>query len=416
MKGKNLRNTSITNSETTSVNKKRIDLNSNIDFQNTKIAFAHHTNGELRKASWLFRLMNNHRLVTYGSNWALRLLKWNVPFVETAIKKTIFAHFCGGTTLLNSMPAIEHLKKFDTKTILDYGVEAKQSEGDFNLTMNENIRALDFAGKTGNIPFVSIKITGLCRFELLERVQAGTPLTAEENQEYLFAFKRVDSICHVARDRKVSVMIDAEESWIQDAIDRIADEMMRRYNGEKVVVLNTFQMYRHDRLEFLKQSFIKAQQKGYLLGAKLVRGAYMEKERKRAEEMRYATPINPDKVATDQMYNDALLFCVSNYSKIMVCNATHNAQSSMLLAALMQEMGIKTGHPHFYFCQLYGMSDNLTFNLSAAGYNVAKYLPYGSVKEVVPYLIRRAQENSTVTGDMSREYSLLKKEMQRRGI
>ena len=214
----------------------------------------------------------------------------------------------------------------------------------------------------------------------------------------------------------VSVMIDAEESWIQDAIDRIADEMMRRYNTKSAIVFNTFQMYRHDRLHFLTLSYEKSIKKGYFLGAKLVRGAYMDKERKRAAEQGYPTPINPDKVATDKLYNDALVFCANHYDRIAVCNATHNALSSQLLVSLMLELHIEPSHPHFWFCQLYGMSDNLTFNLAARGYNVAKYLPYGSVHDVVPYLVRRAQENAAVTGDMSREYALISKELKRRNI
>ena len=387
-----------------------------INFGNTEVAFAHKTDRELRKASWLFRLMNNPRLVDIGNVLALKAVEWKLPFAETVIRSTIFEQFCGGTTLLDSMPAIEKLVKVNSKTILDFGAEGKESENDFNLTMNENIRAIDFASRSRNIPFVSIKITGLARFELLEKIQRNAPMTHDEQNEYFNVSKRLDAICHSAREKGISVLIDAEETWIQDTIDRMANIMMARYNKDKAVVFNTFQMYRHDRLAYLKTSYELAREKKFILGAKLVRGAYMEKERKRAEEMGYPTPINPDKVATDKMYNDALVYCVAHLEHICCMNATHNAQSSMLLADLMEEMGVAHNHPHFWFCQLFGMSDNVTFNLAAAGYNVAKYMVYGPVSDVVPYLVRRAQENTSVTGDMSRELLLIEKEKARRGL
>lgn len=387
-----------------------------LDFSNTAIAFAHKSDSELKKTAWLFKTMNNPNLVKFGSQMALKAVEWGLPFAETVVENTIYQQFCGGTTLLNSSKTIENLAQNNTKSILDYGVEAKETEEDFNRTMVENIRAIEFAAKSKSIPFISIKITGIGRFDLLAKLQSNAPLTMEEQNEYFSVSKRLDSICHAGKDKGICVLIDAEESWIQDSIDRMANMMMARYNKEKVVVYNTFQMYRHDRLKFLKESYELAQQKEFLLGAKLVRGAYMEKERKRAEEMGYPTPINPDKVATDKLYNDGLVFCATNYERIACINATHNAQSSKLLAELMEEMQIPHNHPHFYFSQLYGMSDNITFNLAAAGYNVAKYLVYGTVKDVIPYLVRRAQENTSVTGDMSRELSLITTEVKRRGL
>ena len=393
------------------------EINRNrLDFSNTENAFSHKTDNGLKKMAWLFRMMNNPTLVKMGSPLALKSVAWGLPFAETVIKNTIFEQFCGGTTLLNSLGTIDNLGKSRTKTILDYGVEAKETEDEFNKTMNENIRAIEFASKSKEIPFVSIKITGLARFELLEKIQNNAPMTEDEKNEYFNASKRLDAICHSSRDKKISVLIDAEESWIQDSIDKMANIMMARYNKERAVVYNTFQMYRHDRLTFLKESFELAKQKDYFLGAKLVRGAYMEKERRRAEEKGYSTPINPDKIGTDKMYNDALVFCVANFEKIACINATHNAQSSMLLAELMDEMGIARDHTHFYFSQLLGMSDNITFNLAAAGFNVAKYLVYGTVHDVLPYLVRRAQENTSITGDMSRELGLIQKEVKRRGL
>jgi proline dehydrogenase len=387
-----------------------------LDFSNTENAFSNKSDKELKKTAWLFRMMNSPTLVKLGAPIALKSVEWGLPFAEKIVQNTIFQQFCGGTTLLNSSKTIERLAKGHSKSILDYGVEAKETEDEFNKAMNENIRAIEFASRSEDIPFISIKITGLARFELLEKIQNNAPMTEEEKNEYFNASKRLDAICHTGRDKGICVLIDAEESWIQDAIDRMANIMMARYNKEKAVVYNTFQMYRHDRLAFLKESFELAKSKEYYLGAKLVRGAYMEKERKRAEEMNYATPINPDKVATDKIYNDGLVFCVSNFEQIACMNATHNAQSSMLLAGLMDEMGIARGHTHFYFCQLLGMSDNITFNLAAAGFNVAKYIVYGTVHDVLPYLVRRAQENTSVTGDMSRELSLVQKEVKRRGL
>jgi proline dehydrogenase len=387
-----------------------------LDFSNTQIAFSSKSDAQLKKTAWLFRMMNNPRLVKMGNAVALKAVAWRLPFAETVIKKTVFPQFCGGTTLLNSTPTIDNLGKHNTKSMLDFGVEGKETEEEFNKTMVENIRAIDFASKSKSIPFVVIKITGLTRFDLLAKIQNSAPLTFDEQNEYFNSSKRVDAICHAARDKGICVLIDAEESWIQDAIDRIANMMMGRYNKDKVVVYNTFQMYRHDRLDFLKESYNLAREKGYLLGVKIVRGAYMEKERNRAEEMAYATPINPDKVATDKQFNEALVFCVFNFEHIACINATHNVQSTVLLAELMEEMGIARDHSHFYFSQLLGMGDNITFNLATAGYNVAKYIVYGSVRDVTPFLIRRAQENTSVTGDMSREYSLIQKELKRRGL
>ena len=387
-----------------------------LDFTNTQIAFSLKTNKELKKTAWLFGLMSKPSLVSLGSKLAMKSIEWNLPFAETAIKHTIYEQFCGGTTLLDASDSIDKLAQFGTKTILDYGVEGKDSEEDFNRTMVENLSAIDFASRSKHIPFVCVKISGLARFDLLARIQQNAPLTHNEQTEYFTASKRLDAICHAGREKKVSVLIDAEETWIQDTIDRMANMMMARYNRDKAVVFNTCQMYRHDRLAFLKQSHELSKEKNFILGIKLVRGAYMEKERKRAAEMGYPTPINPDKVATDKMFNDGLVYCIQNIEQIAVINATHNAQSSVLLADLMEEMGVAHNHPHFWFSQLYGMSDNITFNLAEAGYNVAKYMVYGSVKDVVPYLMRRAQENTSVTGDVGRELGLVNKEVKRRGL
>jgi proline dehydrogenase len=388
-----------------------------IDFSNTEIAFAHLSDQELKKSAWLFSMMNKPFLVKYGSKLALWGVENSIPMAELIVKKTVFKQFVGGTTLLDSQPSIERLAQHNTLTILDYGAEAKETELDFNHTMNENIRAIEFAARSvKTAPVISTKITGLARFGLLERIQCAESLTREEVIEYRNALKRVDAICYHASKRGVSVFFDAEESWIQDTIDHLVWLMMRRYNKSEVVVYNTFQLYRKDRLQFLLESYDRSREAGFKLGAKLVRGAYMEKERKRAEEMNYESPINPDKNTTDDLYNTALRFCLDNLDTMAVCNASHNAESALLQVDIMKKKGIKKDHPHTLFSQLYGMSDNLTFNLARAGFRVAKYLPYGQVKEVIPYLIRRAQENTSVTGDAGRELLLIQQEVKRRGL
>lgn len=392
-------------------------MTTTIDFSNTEIAFAHLSNAELKKTAWLFSMMNKPWLVKYGSDLALWAVENRLPLADTIVKKTIFSQFVGGTTLLDSQPSIERLAEYNTLTILDYGAEAKETELDFNHTMNENIRAIDFAARSvKSVPVVSTKITGLARFGLLERVQSAQALTREEVIEYRNALKRVDAICYHASTKGVSVFFDAEESWIQDSIDHLVWLMMRRYNKKQVVVYNTFQLYRKDRLHFLMESYDRAQEAGFKLGAKLVRGAYMLKEGERAKEMGYDNPINPDKASTDDLYNTALRFCLDHLDNMAVCNASHNGESAMLQVEIMGKKGIPHDHPHTLFSQLYGMSDNVTFNLARAGFRVAKYLPYGQVKEVIPYLIRRAQENTSVTGDAGREYKLVMQEVKRRGI
>ena len=387
-----------------------------LDFDNTEIAFSHLSDQELKKAAWLFGLMNKHWLVGIGSKLGIAAIRLHLPFVESIVKSTIYNQFCGGTTLLECQKTIDQLQTKNTLTILDYGAEGKLTEEDFNQTMNETIRAIDFAAHNSAVPVVSTKVSGLARFGLLERMGKGVSLTDGEREEYQHVLKRLDAICHVARDRGVGIFFDAEESWIQNAIDFLVNSMMSRYNKENVIVYNTFQMYRSDRLKYLRESYEVAKKTGYKLGAKLVRGAYMEKERLRAKEMGYPSPILPDKQAVDAAFDEAVRFCVELYEDIASCNASHNQESLRLQAELIAKNKLPKAHPHLNFCQLYGMSDNLTFNLSAAGYNVAKYVPYGPVRDVVPYLIRRAEENSSVTGDMGREYALVHREMKRRGI
>ncbi len=387
-----------------------------VNFKDTKVAFEHKSNDELKRAGWLFRLMNNPKLVKLGSSLGLKALHWKLPFAKTAIKKTIFDQFCGGTSLSETQKTINVLYEHKTQTILDYGAEAKSSEHDFNKTMSETLSAIDFGATNISVPVVSAKITGMARFALLEKIQNGHELMDKEKKEWESALKRINVVCNHACDKKVGIFFDAEESWIQDAIDGVVNDMMEKYNKQSVIVYNTFQMYRHDRLEYLMSSHDVALEKGYMLGAKLVRGAYMEKERKRAEEKKYESPIQKDKISTDNDYNSALQYCIKNYETISSCNATHNEFSNYFQAELINELNIPNNHPHINFCQLYGMSDHITFNLSKGGFNAAKYVPYGAVSDVIPYLIRRANENSSVSGEMSRELKLVKQELKRRRI
>jgi proline dehydrogenase len=388
-----------------------------IDFSNTEVAFADKSDRELKQMKWLFDMMNKAWLVNLSGKLAMFAIKYRLPFVERVIKATIFKQFCGGTTLLDSTSSIEKLYESGIGSILDYGVEGKENEEDFNNTMNENIRALEFAATHESAWLISTKVTGLARNKLLEKVSDQAELTASEQAEWESVRKRLDAICFNAGKLNVGVMIDAEETWLQPAIDDLAQTMMQRYNIKgKAIVYNTFQMYRKDRLEFLQQSYIHSQQMGYLLGAKLVRGAYMEKERRRAAEKGYPSPIHDTKADSDRSYNEGIRFCIEHHDTIALCNATHNEKSCMLMAQLIAQKELEKDHPHFLSAQLLGMSDNLSYNLVDYGFKVAKYMVYGSVKDVVPYLIRRAEENSSVEGDLSRERSLILKEVKRRGI
>lgn len=390
--------------------------NTTVDFSNTQIAFSHLTDRQLKRTAWLFRMMSNPRLVDIGAGIGMWAVQVNFPFARRIVKNTIFRQFVGGTTLLDCQRNIDLLAAFNTLTVLDYGAEAKETEADFNYTMNENIRAIDFASRATSIPVVSTKITGLARFGLLERMQSAQTLTREELSEYRSVLKRLDAVCYHAAQKNISVFIDAEESWIQDSIDHLVWLMMKRYNKQRVVVYNTYQMYRKDRLKFLFESYDRARLAGFKLGAKLVRGAYMEKEAARAAEMGYENPINPDKNATDDHYNTGIRFCIDHCEQMASCNASHNAASALLQVELMDKKGIRRDHPNLMFSQLLGMSDNLTFNLAAAGFRVGKYMPYGQVEDVIPYLIRRTRENTSVTGDIGRELAFIKQEVKRRGL
>jgi proline dehydrogenase len=360
--------------------------------------------------------MNNQNLVKIGSSIGLLAIKFKIPFTETVVRNTIFPQFCGGENLLDCQKTIDKLYEYDTLTILDYGAEGKSDEDDLDAVMEETMKAVEMAASNNSVPVVSTKITGLVDNVILEKMHKKEVLTDGENRKYQHLAERLDEICSKAFELGISVFVDAEESWIQDPIDELVMQMMEKFNKEKATVYNTYQLYNVTKLDHLKRDHQRCLDKGIIFGAKMVRGAYMDKERARAEEMNYPSPIQPDKEATDRDYNAALQYCIENHETISSCCASHNAESNMLQAGLVHSKGIEHNHPHINFCQLYGMSDNITFNLANAGYNAAKYVVYGPIKEVIPYLIRRTEENASVTGEMSRELSMVDKELKRRGL
>ncbi|MFY7734628.1 MAG: proline dehydrogenase family protein [Bacteroidia bacterium] len=384
-----------------------------LDFSNTEIAFQSKNNAELRTSYLLFKAI--------GINW---LVKMGTPLVEIAfalhlpikplIKHTVYKQFVGGEDINDCELAIDNLYKFGIGTILDYSVEGKEAEEDFDYTCKETIDTINKAKNNPKIPFCVFKVTGVARFALLEKLNNNIPLNVDEQVEFEKVVNRIDSICKTAYENNVRLFIDAEETWIQIAIDNLATQMMQKYNKEKAIVFNTLQLYRHDRLAFLKESHQQAISNNYYLGVKLVRGAYMEKERARAKELNYIDPIQPTKEKSDIDYNEALAYCIDHIDRISICAGTHNENSSLYLAQLMSDNQIKNNDNRIYFSQLYGMSDNLSYNLANAGYNVAKYLPYGPVKAVMPYLFRRAAENTSVAGQTGRELNLILKERARR--
>jgi len=384
-----------------------------LSFNNTEISFSGKTNKDLNRSYWLFKLISYNWFVSMGKVLTTIALKLHLP-IKGIIKATVFKQFCGGETILECDKAIHDLGKFNIGTILDYSVEGKVSEHDLDACATETIATIARAKKDTNIPFSVFKVTGLGRMEILEKVSAKRELTHTEDKEFARVCHRVGNICKAAHDAGIPVFIDAEHSWIQDAIDDLANQMMAVYNIRKPIVYNTFQLYRNDRLEFLKHSFELSVKGNYYLGAKLVRGAYMEKERARAIANYYPSPIHTTKQETDDDYNSALLFCIQNIDRIAICAGTHNEDSSLKLVDLMQKNKIHNHNKHIYFSQLLGMSDHISFNLAKEGYNVAKYVPYGPVREVVPYLIRRAQENTSVKGQTGRELGLIIKEKERR--
>lgn len=387
----------------------------NFSFSNTEIAFKPKSNADLKQAHMLFNALGYSWLVNAGPGLVKFSFALGLP-IKGIIKKTIFKQFCGGENIQECERTIAGLHQFKIGTILDYSVEGEETSEVFEATAAEIKRTIDKAAGNPAIPFSVFKLTGVARFSLLEKWGSVAGFSTEEQHAFDTTFERIRGICEYAYEKKVRIFIDAEESWIQPAIDYIAERMMEAFNQENCIVYNTLQLYRHDRYEYLQELYKKAKEKNFWLGVKLVRGAYMEKERERANELGYPSPIQPDKSSSDKDYDASLKFCIEHIDRIHLCAGTHNEESSELLATLMDERGIRKNDERVYFSQLLGMSDHISFNLAHAGYNVAKYVPYGPVKSVLPYLIRRAQENSSAKGQAGRELTLIASELKRRKL
>ena len=384
-----------------------------VHFDDTAVAFSYKTDSNLKKANFIFTVVN-HPAISCMATAAVRLgLALGLP-IKGLIKSTVFYHFCGGETIEKSEETIQRLAQFNVGTILDYSVEGAETETGFDQTTLEILKTIDKAKDNQAVPFCVFKVTGMAQFALLEKIHAKEILLETEKAAFERFRNRVDSICKKAYEYKVPVLVDAEDSWIQNVIDKLAYEMMEKYNKEQTIVFNTYQMYRADMLVNLKEAFHQAAMHNYYLGVKMVRGAYMEKERERAAKLNYADPIHVTKEATDDCFNKGLAFCVDNKQRISLVCGSHNEYSNHYLTVLMQKHGMKPNDNRIWFAQLLGMSDNISFNLAKAGYNVAKYVPYGPVEAVMPYLLRRAAENTSVAGQSSRELRLIRKELKRR--
>ncbi len=384
-----------------------------ISFDDTATAFSYKNDQEMRKANFVFTVVNHPWVSSFATGAVKVGLKLGLP-IEGLIRATVFEHFCGGESIDKAEQAIQKLGKYHVGAILDYSVEGEHNDSAFDATLQETLRTIEKASTSKNIPFSVFKMTGLASAELLEKIQAKQALSSEEQAAFDRIRKRVDTICAKAHETGVPVLIDAEETWIQDPIDALAYEMMAKYNKQKAVVFTTYQMYRTSSLKNLREAFHDAAMHNYFFGVKLVRGAYMEKERKRAQDNDYSDPIQPTKEATDDAFNKALEFCIDNKQRISFMCGSHNDYSNYYLTILMNKHGMKNSDERVWFAQLFGMSDNISFNLAKAGYNVTKYLPYGPVKSVMPYLLRRAEENTSVAGQSSRELTLIRKELKRR--
>lgn len=384
-----------------------------LNFENTEIAFRDQSDVSLKQAYQLFRVMNSRTMVNIGKHLVNFAFAVRFP-VEGIIRHTIYRHFVGGVSIEDCSKTIDRLARQNVDSILDYAQEGEESDDAFDATCKEVIRTIEFASNHKNVPFSVFKITGVARFDLLVKVSEDVPLTGEEKVEFERVQERVDAIFRRGFELDVPVLIDAEETWIQPVLDDMVMSLMARYNKEKAIVQNTYQMYRHDSIERIKQHHRMSLEGGFKFGLKIVRGAYMEKERNRAAELGYPSPIQPDKPATDRDFDDIIRYFIDHLDTIDFMVATHNEDSSLLLARLIDEYNLPRNHPGIYFSQLYGMSDHITYNLAAMGYNVAKYVPYGAVKTMMPYLFRRAEENSSVKGQTNRELKMIRTEMKRR--
>lgn len=384
-------------------------------FDDTQTAFESKSNKDLKKAHTLFKLIASPALTKMGTLWFKIPFATQIPFVKPIVRNTIYKQFVGGETTAECLKVAKELYKYGVSSIMDYSVEGQESEEEFDHVKEEILRLIVIAKENPKeIPFVVFKPTAFGEIGLYEKVGKNVPMSEVEKGKWQRIRNRFDEVCKAGFESDVTMMVDAEESWMQDAADDLVDEMMQKYNQERCIVCNTLQMYRHDRLDYLKKIYQKAEAENYLLGFKVVRGAYMEKERARAEAENYPSPIQPDKASTDRDYNLALEFITENTHRISLFAGTHNEYSCELLTELMRKQNLPSGIHKIWFGQLFGMSDNISFKLGNMGYNIAKYLPYGPIKEVMPYLIRRAQENTSVSGQTGRELSLIEKEIKRR--
>tara|TARA_R100000306_G_scaffold12448_1_gene14997 strand:- start:4281 stop:5456 length:1176 start_codon:yes stop_codon:yes gene_type:complete len=390
-------------------------METNLLFNNTEIAFKLKSDAEIERAYFLFKMIANEPLVRIGTAVTKFALNINLP-VEGLIRSTVFDHFCGGVNEKDCMNTVDALYKANVYSVLDYSVEGKEEEAQFDKTMDKIVELTSFAQNKDAMPFAVFKPTGLGRFELWRKKTENEELTKEEEGEWSRIVERYETVCKAADDCGVSLLVDAEESWMQDAADKLCEQMMEKYNKTRVVIFNTLQCYRWDREEYLLKLHKKAKEKNFRLGFKVVRGAYMEKEHERAEENGYPTPICESKQATDDNFNEVTRYILDNLDDITLYIGTHNEVSCYLAMEIMKAKGLDKNDDRVWFGQLYGMSDNISYNLASEGFNVSKYMPFGPVKDVMPYLIRRAEENTSVAGQTSRELTLLKNERKRRGI
>ncbi len=384
-------------------------------FDNTEIAFSLKSDSELERAYFLFKMISIEPLVKIGTAATNFAIKAHLP-IEGLIRSTVFDHFCGGVNEVDCLPVIDKMFDKGVSSVLDYSVEGKENDKEFDAAMTTTLKIMDFAKEKESMPIAVFKPTGFGRLKLFEKIGNGDVLTDKEQEEWQKVVNRFDAICKRGKEHDIEVLIDAEESWMQDASDALVRDMMQKYNTEKPIVFNTLQMYRTDRLGFLKTEHQLAKEKGYYMGFKLVRGAYLEKENERAIDKGYPTPMCKSKLETDTNFNNAVSYILENLSEISLFIGSHNEESSYAAMNLMAQMGLKNNDERVWFGQLYGMSDHISFNLASKGYNVAKYIPFGPVKDVMPYLIRRAEENTSVAGQTGRELALLTKEKQRRKL
>jgi len=384
-----------------------------VSLQNSKIAFQSKSNKELRLAAHLFRAMQYPLLVSFGK-FIMKVVQITKLPLQPLIRSTIFKQFCGGIDFEECLDTVRKLHSYNVKSYITYAAEGKEIEKDFERSTRELVELVGKLKEHSEIPFTVFKITAFARFKLLQKISAKESLNKAEEEEYNRVLERMQRLCSACHDKGIPVNVDAEESWIQPAIDDVVALMMKKYNGKKTIVFNSFQMYRKDRMNFLVDSHQKAKRDNYFFGAKLVRGAYLERERARAKRHGYASPIHETKADTDNAYNKAVQFCVKNIENSMLVTGTHNVRSTEFLAQIMNDEGLSKDDPRIYCAQLMGMSDNITFNMADVGYTAVKYIPYGPVMDVIPYLIRRANENSSIKGQMGRELKLINEELERR--